>query len=432
MGIPDRLPAVPWREMAFVFGRIGVLSFGGPAAQIALMHRELVEERRWLSEPQFGGALSFCMLLPGPEAMQLATYAGWRLRGVPGGLMAGLLFVLPGAVLIFSLTAVYVAYGDVPWIEAAFLGIKAAVVVIVVDALRKIARRALTTPGRWAVASTAFAAIFLFDVPFPVIVAAAATYGWLTAAGTTGAAPAPERPRTFLTVAVWGAVWLLPLLALRLLGPERLWEIGAFFAKLAVVTFGGAYAVLAWMAQEAVETKGWLTAEQMVDALGLAETTPGPLILVTQFVGTLAALPGGPWMALAAGLVTLHATFAPCFLWIFAGAPWLETITARPRPAAALGAVTAAVVGVILDLSMWFAAHVFFDRQEVAATGPIRILLPSEPDSIAMVLAALSALALFVLRWPLVAVLGAAALGSMLLNDGGVVAAALSHPANLP
>ena len=405
-----------WRE----FGRIGLLSFGGPAAQIALMHRVLVEERRWITEERFAAALSFCMLLPGPEAMQLATYAGWRLRGVPGGLIAGLLFVLPGAAVIFALVAVYVFYGDVPLVAAAFLGIKAAVVVIVIEALKKIARRALTGPGRWAVAALAFAAIFLFDVPFPLIIGAAALYGWLTATGTAKPAAAPERPRTLRTIAIWLAIWLLPLLALRLAGADRLWEIGAFFAKLAVVTFGGAYAVLAWMAQEAVATKGWLTAEQMVDALGLAETTPGPLILVTQFVGTLAALTGGPWSALAGGLVTLHATFAPCFLWIFAGAPWLEWITSRPRPAAALGAVTAAVVGVILDLTLWFAAHVFFDRFIDAGLGPLRVPLPLDPDLVALALATLAALLLFGLRWPLGAVLAACAAGGAL---AGVVPA---------
>ena len=407
---------IGWHELFREFGRIGLLSFGGPAAQIALMHRVLVEERGWLSEERFAAALSFCMLLPGPEAMQLATYAGWRLRGVPGGLLAGLLFVVPGAAVIFALAAVYVAYGDVPWVEAAFLGIKAAVVVVVVEALKKIAKRALTAPDRWAVAALAFAAIFLFDVPFPVIIGAAALYGWLSAKGEARPAPAPERPRTLRTVAIWGAIWLAPLLALRLMGADRLWEIGAFFAKLAAVTFGGAYAVLAWMAQEAVETRGWLTAEQMVDALGLAETTPGPLILVTQFVGTLAALPGGPWMALAGGLVTLHATFAPCFLWIFAGAPWLEWITSRPRPAAALGAVTAAVVGVILDLSLWFAGHVFFASVGAASLGPAHLPALSEPDGAALALAALAAVLLLWLRWPLPAVLGACAVGSLVLS----------------
>ena len=407
---------IGWHEIFREFGRIGLLSFGGPAAQIALMHRVLVEERGWLSEERFAAALSFCMLLPGPEAMQLATYAGWRLRGVPGGLLAGLLFVVPGAAVIFALAAVYVAYGDVPWVEAAFLGIKAAVVVVVVEALKKIAKRALTAPDRWAVAALAFAAIFLFDVPFPVIIGAAALYGWLSAKGEARPAPAPERPRTLRTVVIWGAIWLAPLLALRLMGANRLWEIGAFFAKLAVVTFGGAYAVLAWMAQEAVEAKGWLTAEQMVDALGLAETTPGPLILVTQFVGTLAALPGGPWMALAGGLVTLHATFAPCFLWIFAGAPWLEWITSRPRPAAALGAVTAAVVGVILDLSLWFAGHVFFASVGEASLGPVHIPAPSGPDGAALALAALAAVLLLWLRWSLPAVLGACAVGSLVLS----------------
>ena len=409
--------------MRRVFGRIGVLSFGGPAAQIALMHRELVEERGWLDERRFAAALSFCMMLPGPEAMQLATYCGWRLRGTAGGLLAGLLFVLPGAAVIFALAALYATHGDAPWVRAAFLGVQAAVLGIVVQAMAKLSRRALTRPGDALIAVLAFAAIFALHLPFPLIVAAAALWGLACARRESPpAAPAPRgAARASLRAAlVWGAIWLLPLGLLALAGPPVLAEIGTFFAMLAVVTFGGAYAVLAWMAQEVVAGRGWLTAEQMIDALGLAETTPGPLILVTQFVGILAALPGGWGMGLAAGVVTLHATFAPCFLWIFAGAPWLEAITSRPRLRGALDAVTAAVVGVIANLALWFGAHVLFDRVGEVAIGPLRAIAPSGPDPVAAALAAMSGALLIWRGWPLGAVLAVAAAAALALHAAGV------------
>ena len=400
------------RELIAVFGRIGLLSFGGPAAQIALMHRELVERRTWLDEDRFLSALSFCMLLPGPEAMQLATYAGWRLRGVAGGLLAGALFVLPGAALIFVLAALYVSYGQVPAVQAAFLGIQATVVVVVIEALLKVARRALKAADRWAIAGLAFLAIYALGLPFPAIVAAAALYGYLTARGEDGPAPAGVAWRaTARTVAIWLALWLVPLAALAVAGADRLFEIGRFFAGLAVVTFGGAYAVLAWMTQAAVETQGWLTTEQMIDALGLAETTPGPLILVTQFVGFLAGLPGGWGTAFAAGLVTLHATFVPCFLWIFAGAPYLDWIASRPRLRGALDAITAAVVGVILNLSIWFGLHVLFGTVAEARLGPLSPALPDPGtlDPRALVLTALAAGLLLGARLPLPAALAACA-----------------------
>ncbi len=411
-----------WGEMWRTFGRIGLLSFGGPAAQIGLMHRELVEARPWLDERRFAAALSFCMMLPGPEAMQLATYCGWRLRGTAGGLLAGALFVLPGAAVIFVLAAFYAAQGDAPAVRAAFLGVQAAVLAVVVQALVRLSRRALRGSSDWAIAVLAFAAIFALQVPFPAIIAAAAAWGALRA-GRPEEEPPPPRPgagRESLRAAlVWGAIWLVPLAALALAGPPILWEVGAFFARLAVVTFGGAYAVLAWMAQEAVTGRGWLTAEQMIDALGLAETTPGPLILVTQFVGILAGLPGGWGMGLAAGLVTLHATFAPCFLWIFAGAPWLETITARPRLRGALDGVTAAVVGVIANLGLWFAAHVLFGAVGTASLGPLRVIAPSGPNLLAGALA-LGAGALVLWRgWPLPAVLATAAAAGLALHAAG-------------
>ena len=399
-------------EMFRVFGRIGLLSFGGPAAQIALMHRELVERRPWLDETRYLSALSFCMLLPGPEAMQLATYAGWRLRGVPGGLLAGALFVLPGAAIIFALAALYVSFGEMPAVQAAFLGVQATVVVVVIEALLKVARRALKAPDRWAVAGLAFLGIYALGLPFPAIVAAAGLWGFLTARGGGGPPPARvPRSATARTVAVWLALWLVPLAALAAAGADRLFEIGRFFAGLAVVTFGGAYAVLAWMTQAAVETQGWLSTEQMIDALGLAETTPGPLILVTQFVGILAGLPGGWGMAVAGGLVALHATFVPCFLWIFAGAPYLDWIASRPRLTGALDAVTAAVVGVILNLSLWFGLHVLFGTVLEPRLGPLSPALPDPAtlDPRALALTALAAALLLGLRAPLAMALAAGA-----------------------
>lgn len=350
------------RDLFRVFGRIGLLSFGGPAAQIALMHDALVTRQKWLTEDQYLRALSLCMLLPGPEAMQLATYSGWRLRGTAGGLLAGLLFVVPGACVILALALLYVLFGDLPLVQSAFLGIKAAVIVVVLQALLRLGQKALTGRAAWALAGAAFLALFVFGLPFPLIVIAAGAYGYATA-DLSSAAPAPPtaRAQTARTVAFWGSLWVAPLLVLWWGSQDFLLQIGLFFSKLAIVTFGGAYAVLAYMTQEVVQDFGWITTGQMIDALGLAETTPGPLILVTQFVALLAGFAqGGLWMALAAGAVALWVTFVPCFLWIFAAGPYLDHIATRPRLSAALGRITAAVVGVILNLSVWFALHVFF------------------------------------------------------------------------
>ncbi len=373
-------------EAVAVWARIGVLSFGGPAGQIALMHKMIVDEHKWLSEQQFLNALNFCMLLPGPEAMQLATYSGWRLHGVKGGLAAGLLFVLPGAAVVLALAFIYAALGNVPIIEAIFLGVKAAVLVIVIEALLRIAKRALTRRADWAIALASFIAIFFFDAPFPLIILAAALIGyWLggnsTPSESTGDAPVPFA-RTVSTAALWLGIWLVPLAAITLaLGPDHvLAQTGLFFSKLAIVTFGGAYAVLAYMAQQAVETYGWLSAGEMLDGLGLAETTPGPLILVTEFVGTLAAYRSGegpPWaMGLAGAAVTLWATFAPCFAWIFTGAPYVERIGSNARLSGALAGVTAAVVGVILNLALWFALHVLFATVTPETYGFLRLWTP--------------------------------------------------------
>lgn len=367
-----------YQELFRVFGRIGMLSFGGPAAQIALMHRELVENRDWLDEDGFLRALSLCMLLPGPEAMQLATYAGWRMRGVQGGLLAGALFVLPGALIIGVLVWLYAAFGDMPVVQSAFLGVKAAVIIIVVQALRKVSSKALTSPSAWGVAGMAFLAIFALNLPFPLIVLAAAVWGGVTSrAAAPLDIPMPPTARPLRTVLIWGTLWLVPLMLLSVTGQTLLAEIGWFFARLAVVTFGGAYAVLAYMTQTVVSDYQWLTTPQMIDALGLAETTPGPLILVTQFVAMLTGfLLSGPSLAIAAGIVALWATFTPCFLWIFLAGPYLEQISSRPRLTAALSAITAAVVGVILNLSLWFALHVWFSSLRVANVGPIAIPVP--------------------------------------------------------
>ncbi|KAB2540641.1 chromate transporter [Salipiger aestuarii] len=383
------------------FARIGLLSFGGPAAQISLMHRVLVDDRGWLSEKQFLSALSFCMLLPGPEAMQLATWAGWRLRGTVGGLIAGALFVLPGAVLIALLAAAYATWGEAPRTEALMLGIKATVIVIVVQAMTRLSVRALDGPTEIIIAGSALIALFLFGAPFPLVILVAGTWGWLRqAAQTVSAAAAPRTGPGLAQLALWAGAWLLPLPLLALTGQQLLFDLSLFFAKLAVMSFGGAYAVLAWMAQDMVQLRGWLTPEQMVDALGLAETTPGPLILVTQFAGQLVGQQAGGWrLAAAASALTLWMTFLPCFLWIFAFAPHLDRMLTRPRLQSALSAITAAVLGVIANLSLWFALHVFF-AETLPARAPFVATLPV-PDSLrinALWLAALAALLLLVLR----------------------------------
>ncbi len=355
-------PLVPLSDLTRAFARIGLLSFGGPAAQISLMHRELVDDRKWVSEQDYLSALSFCMLLPGPEAMQLATWIGWRLHGTLGGLIAGLLFVLPGALVVLVLSMIYAAFGQVPLIAALFTGVQAAVVAVVLEALLRVSRRALKARQYWVIAGLAFLALFVFGLPFPLVILAAGTYGFLTTQTAATALDTPHPwPATLKAMLIWGAVWLLPLAAIVTLHPGLFADMALYFSKLAVVTFGGAYAVLAWMSQTVVAEQHWLTVPQMMDGLGLAETTPGPLILVTEFVAYVAA-----WQkhGVAGGLfgaaIALWMTFAPCFLWIFAGAPWIARLTSAPRLSGALKAITAAVVGVIANLSIWFAAHVFF------------------------------------------------------------------------
>ena len=385
-------------EMIRVFGRIGLLSFGGPAAQIALMHRELVEERTWLTEAQFLRALSFCMLLPGPEAMQLATYAGWKQRGIMGGLIGGGLFVIPGAIVIAILALAYGAYGSLPWMQAVFLGVKATVVIIVIEALIKVSKRALTSSKHLIIAVLAFVALFAVAVPFPIVIAIAAIAGAFGRHVIDAAPSSPLPWRQSIAIVLVGAIlWATPIGIVTALDLPLLRDIGLFFSTLAVVTFGGAYAVLAYMTQEVVTGFGWLTTPQMMDALGLAETTLGPLILVTQFVGMMAGnLQGGVSTALLAGFMTLWVTFVPCFIWILAGAPLIDWLNGRPRLTSALSGITAVVVGVIANLSLWFALHVFFGIVTPISIGPLQLIVP-EITTLQIVPVAIAALAAFLL-----------------------------------
>ncbi len=407
-----------WSNMARVFGRIGLLSFGGPAAQIALMHRELVETRYWLSEQSYLRALSLCMLLPGPEAMQLATYAGWRLRGTWGGLLAGLLFVIPGAIVIALLALLYANFGQLPLVQAAFLGIKAAVIVVVFQALRKVAGKALIGAQGYVIALLSFLALFVLGLPFPLIIIVAGLWGVLRAGDRAPQeTPEPQNAAPLRTIALWGALWAVPLVALWALDADFLLQLGLFFSKLAVVTFGGAYAVLGYMTQTVVSDFGWITTEQMIDALGLAETTPGPLILVTQFVALLAGFAqSGIGGAIAAGVLALWVTFTPCFLWIFLAGPYLEKISVQPRLSAGLTAITAAAVGVIANLTLWFAIHVLF----TVVPEPRVLALPlpdwTSFDPIAAGLAALAAVMMLYFKIGFVRTM--AALGTWALGFG--------------
>ena len=417
-------------ELLRVFARIGCLSFGGPAGQIALMHRELVDERRWVDEEQYLHALNFCHLLPGPEAQQLATWVGWRLHGVKGGLAAGLLFVIPGALVILALSTLYAYAANLSWFAAMFVGIKAAVLSIVVQALIRIGGRALNTRFKQIVSVAAFVALFFLNLPFPFVVLGAGAVGmlvasrrpdWLAVKASSAQAMQVAKPwrMSLRAVLIWGLIWAMPLLIiLGTLGRDHvLWDIGTFFSQLALVTFGGAYAVLAYMAQEAVNGFGWLSAGEMADGLGLAETTPGPLILVTQFVGYLAAFRAPePFTPLVAGIIgaglTTWVTFAPCFLWIFAFAPWIERMENAKWLKGGLATLTAAVVGVIANLTAWFALHILFGVVGARQFGPVRIYWPEFAtfDWQAATLAILAAFLVFLLRWNVIAVLFAGAL----------------------
>lgn len=396
-------------EAFAVWLKIGLLSFGGPAGQIAMMHRTVVEERKWIDEARFLHALNYCMLLPGPEAQQLATYIGWLMHRTLGGLIAGLLFIIPGALVMLGLSIIYVLYADLPLVDAAFLGVKAAVLIVVVEAVIRIGKRALRSTAMLVIAGAAFVAIFAFALPFPAIVAGAALIGFLGGmlrprsfvilasqqvdADTQGSVieamarrgrldhTRPSTARAVMLVVIFGILWFGPIAALNAsLGPDHVFtQQSEFFSKLAVVTFGGAYAVLAYMAQQAVDAFGWMTPEEMLDGLGLAETTPGPLILVTQFVGFLGAHRHATGMdPILAGVigtaVTLWVTFTPCFLWIFLGAPYVEKLRDNTHIAAALSGITAAVVGVVLNLAVWFGLHVSF-----ASIGEAQVLSMTLP-----------------------------------------------------
>ncbi|MDR6950938.1 chromate transporter [Ancylobacter sp. 3268] len=429
------LPNAPTLAEAFrVWAKIGLLGFGGPAGQIALMHKELVEDRRWIGEQRFLHALNYCMLLPGPEAQQLATYIGWLLHRTAGGLMAGLLFVLPGALVMLALSSLYALYRHVPLVDALFFGVKAAVLAIVVQAVVRIGRRALRNRLTVGIAAAAFLAIYLLHLPFPLIIALAGLTGWIgnryapalfVPAGNGARGEAPEVPgvvdamfergelahaapswgRALRVAATWLPLWLGPVLLLwATTGSSSVWtQIGAFFSVMAVVTFGGAYAVLAYVAQAAVDSFGWMTPGEMVDGLGLAETTPGPLILVVQFVGFLAAFrnPGAidPLLAGTLGaLLTIWVTFAPCFFWIFLGAPFVESLRGNRALSASLSAITAAVVGVILNLALWFSLHVLFRQVESVEFLGLRPDLPV-PGSVDWRAALLAAAAMVALLW---------------------------------
>jgi chromate transporter len=377
MSSPSETPT--FRQALPVWVKIGLLSFGGPAGQIALMHRELVEKRGWLDEKRFLHALNYCMLLPGPEAQQLAVYTGWLLHKTRGGIVAGALFVLPGALLMWLISYIYVFHGRLPWLEAVFYGLKAAVMAIVVSAVLRIGKKVLKHPAMWAIAAGSLTAILVFEVPFPLIVLTALVIGLIMGRkqpvndeekkpdDVSSMIAAPTLAGTLIKSAVWLAIWLLPIaICMAWFGPSHvLSREGMFFSKAALLTFGGAYAVLPYVAQQAVETHGWLTAGQMMDGLGLAETTPGPLILVLQFVGFLGAwhAPGDMSPLAAASLgaaITTWATFIPGYLFIFAGAPYIERTRDNPRLKHALSAVTAAVVGVIANLALWFGWHIIF------------------------------------------------------------------------
>ncbi len=410
-------------ELARAFVPIGLFSFGGATAQIAMLHALVVEERRWLDEDRFVRALNLCVLLPGPEAQQLATYIGWRLHGVAGGIVTGTLFVLPGALLMLALSWLYVAGSGLALVDGLFFGIKAAVLAIVAQAVIKLSRRALKTRAFVALAVAAFASFAFVNAPFPLVIIAAALAGVVLSQGVP-AAPAPSRKpsaakwrTTGRAVAGGLAAWWLPLVlaALALGGDHAVVQLGLFFSKLAVLSFGGAYALLAWLADEAV-VRGWVTTREMIAGLGLAETTPGPTILVTQFVGFI-----GGWKqpgtlspivsAMLAALMTTWVTFAPSFLWIFAGAPWLDDLLRSPRLAGALQGITAAVVGAISWLALWFALNTIFRSAGFLDVGLLRLprVALGDLDSVALALALLAVGMTFVLRRSMLQVIGVCA-----------------------
>jgi chromate transporter len=443
---PAKDHGIPFGDAVRVWARIAALSFGGPAGQIAVMHRILVDEKRWIGEERFLHALNYCMLLPGPEAQQLAAYIGWLLHKTKGGLVAGALFVLPGFLAILGLSYIYVLLGHSPLIEGLFFGLKAAVLAVVIQAVVRVGSRALKNNIMRGIAGAAFVAIFFLGAPFPLIVLAAALGGYVggrlglpafkggSGHGAAGGdivhdrdtalgegLPDHARPNLAWSLKISGALlflWLAPVaLILALFGPDDVFSrIAVFFSQMAVVTFGGAYAVLAYVAQEAVGTYGWVTPGEMLDGLGLAETTPGPLIMVTQFVGFLAAFRDAtglpPLVAATLGaILTTWVTFVPCFLWIFAGAPFVERLRGNRALSAALTAITAAVVGVILNLALWFAIHTLFGevRSVNVLGGGFDVPVLASLNLPALVLAAGAAIAVFRLKLGMIPVLFACA-----------------------
>lgn len=454
---PVRLEPVTLGQAFWVWLRIAMLSFGGPAGQIAVMHRILVDEKRWIGEQRFLHALNYCMLLPGPEAQQLATYIGWLMHRTRGGIVAGVLFVVPGAVAIMALSWIYVLYGRVGIVSALFFGLKCAVLAVVLQAVVRIGGRALKTVPAKALAALAFVLIFFLGAPFPLIVLGAGLLGWWSArqggtafrGGGHGSSkgmvvadvdtllgeelPAHARPtwaETIRTALVWLALWFAPVAALLIaLGPDDVFgRIGTFFSTMAMVTFGGAYAVLAYVAQQAVENYGWLGPKEMLDGLGMAETTPGPLIMVLQFVGFLGAYrdPGGlsPLVAgTLGGLLATWVTFVPCFLWIFLGAPFIERLRGNAAVAGALSAITAAVVGVVLNLAVWFALHTLFRETTMVAAGPFRFDAPvlASIDPAALVLSLGAGYAIFLTRAGVITTLLATSAAGLALYGIGVI-----------
>lgn len=443
---------IPLREATKAWFAISLQTFGGPAGQIAVMQRTLVEEKRWIGQQRFLFALSYCTLLPGPEAQQLATYVGWLLNGVRGALVAGILFILPGVVALLVLSGVYVAYGDTTLVEALFLGLAPAVIAIVVQAVVRVGRKGLGHPALVALAVLSFVALTFFDVPFPAVVLVAAVIGWVLGRGIpsltrppAGAAddgPPPlirddalhtERPsgrRTALTLVVGLVAWALPVVgAALLLGRSSIFvDQGLFFSGAAVVTFGGAYAVLAYVAQQAVEVYHWLLPGEMVRGLALAETTPGPLIMVVQFVAFVGAYraPGDldPWVAaVLAALLTTWVTFVPCFLFILLGAPYVERLRGNRDLAAALAGITAAVVGVIASLAVFFTLHTLFDRTRHLVAGPLDVEYPLLGSVVwaALAITALGCLLVFWRGWSVLRTLGACALAGIVLGLAGAV-----------
>ena len=433
-----------------VWIRIAVLSFGGPAGQIAVMHRILVEEKRWISDTRFLHALNYCMLLPGPEAQQLATFIGWLMHRTRGGLVAGGLFILPGIVAIMTLSIIYALFGTVSAVVALFFGLKSAVLVIVMGAIQRLGRKALKSPAKLGIAAAAFMAIFFFHIPFPLIIIAAALTGFFGVRHNwaiflekqghgEGKAAAddsllrditpdhaiPRLGTTIRTALFWGALWLAPTIALvLLLGPDNIFsQIAIFFSKMAVVTFGGAYAVLAYVAQQAVESFHWLNPREMLDGLGMAETTPGPLIMVLQFVGFLAAYRADTalsplWSGVLGGLLATWVTFMPCFLWVFTGGPFVEALRANRLLNGALAAITAAIVGVVLNLGLWLAIHTLFAETRPVRDFGLHFDMPvwTSINPFAVLLSVGAGIATFRLHMSMLTVLALCALASLLVS----------------